>query len=491
MENGNERQVLDQVLNRVRRKLLFQTFAATFMRSAIFGLPAGALAVAIFQRTNQPAAALWSVAGLVGLLCVISAVVAFRGLGQRLDSALRLDSTAGLKDRITSAYEFLNEKQLGPIEAVQVSDAVRHAKALDVKTTFRFAWPRYSSYLPVAIIVLAISFLIPPMLSKAPAKVAMDAVKQSQLAQLRELQDELQNSETKELQDELKKLQQIKKQFEKGEISERDMMLQLGRLDENLRQKISQMGVENLESEMNTMVPHLASAAATAQAAEALKENKLDKAAEELQKLADKINKGDLPKDQQKQLAATLGVCASKLGNKDSGSFGKDCANASDALQKSDSKSFASACKSMCNKLGMLKKCQSMKSCCNKIGMCKSCMGQCNNKELGFKIGQQSFSKGKGGLKAGTSTAGNPLGDANRLADWWRKTLNIAGEAGTGPVETETEVTEGQLSQSQTELKNVQANYAAAAEEVIEKEDIPLSHRYHVKRYFQSIRPQD
>src|ERR1043166_7346977 len=39
--------------------------------------------------------------------------------------------------------------------------------------------------------------------------------------------------------------------------------------------------------------------------------------------------------------------------------------------------------------------------------------------------------------------------------------------------------------------KEVHANYAAVAEEVIEKEDIPLSHRYHVKRYFQAIRPSE
>jgi len=58
-------------------------------------------------------------------------------------------------------------------------------------------------------------------------------------------------------------------------------------------------------------------------------------------------------------------------------------------------------------------------------------------------------------------------------------------------VESETEVTDGQMSPSQVDLKQVHANYASVAEEVIEKEDIPLSHRYHVKRYFQSIRPQE
>ena len=69
--------------------------------------------------------------------------------------------------------------------------------------------------------------------------------------------------------------------------------------------------------------------------------------------------------------------------------------------------------------------------------------------------------------------------------------MKVSGEAGAGPVESETEVTDGQMSQSQVDLKQVHANYASVAEEVIEKEDIPLSHCYHVKRYVQSIRPQE
>jgi len=47
------------------------------------------------------------------------------------------------------------------------------------------------------------------------------------------------------------------------------------------------------------------------------------------------------------------------------------------------------------------------------------------------------------------------------------------------------------LSQSKLTAKELHASYAAAAEEVIEKENVPLSHRYHVKRYFQAIRPQE
>jgi hypothetical protein len=318
-------------------------------------------------------------------------------------------------------------------------------------------------------------------------------VKQAQLDQLRELEEqlELRTEASKELQEVVKKLQDIKKQFQEGNISERDVMLELARLDENLRQRTAELGVEKLEGEMNVIVPHLMSSAATLEAATALKEDKLDKAAEELVKLAEKVSKDALTKEQKRGLTMNMGLCASKLGGKENGSFGADFAKASDSLEKSDCDGFASACKAMGDKLGMLKKARGLKLACLKIGNCKSCLGQCNSSELGFQLGLKQPGQKKGGLKAGTAASGNPFGEADRLADSYRNVLRVSGQAGEGPVESETEVTEGQVSQSQLSAKEIHASFAAVAEEVIEKEDIPLSHRYHVKRYFQAIRPQE
>src|SRR5215207_7494287 len=109
----------------------------------------------------------------------------------------------------------------------------------------------------------------------------------------------------------------------------------------------------------------------------------------------------------------------------------------------------------------MLKKCQGMTFACNRLGLSKSCLGQCDSKELGFKTGPKTQGNKKGGLKAGTATAGDPYGEANRLADSYKKMMKVSGEAGAGPVESETEVTDGQMSQSQVDLKQVHANYAS------------------------------
>src|SRR5262249_19677200 len=161
---------------------------------------------------------------------------------------------AKLKDRISSAFEFAVQGQLDEASQVQLRDAIRHAESLDLKQVFRFHWPRFARLLPVAAILLGLAFLGPP--HSAPATKTDVSAKQAQLELLKDLQQELKQQEVKdpELAEVLKQLEKIHRQFEKGEISEREVMLQLGRLDENMRQKAQNLGVENLEAEMNTII---------------------------------------------------------------------------------------------------------------------------------------------------------------------------------------------------------------------------------------------
>ena len=92
---------------------------------------------------------------------------------------------------------------------------------------------------------------------------------------------------------------------------------------------------------------------------------------------------------------------------------------------------------------------------------------------------------------AGTAATGEPLGDGTRLADSYREMVQISGMAGDGPIESEVEEIDGQIGQSQLSAKELYTEYQAVAEQAIESEEIPLSHRFHVKRYFQNIRPEE
>ena len=490
MKTEDQGRNLGKVLRTVRRALFWRGFLSYLSRTALIVLPLLAVAIAGDQRWNagSSAVALCLIGGV--LLALVPLACAFFALGGAVRSALALDQTAALQDRVSSACEFLkNGGELDEARAVQVRDAIARAEKIDCAKVFQFRWPKYSAVLPAVAVLLILSFFMPSV--RPPVvNAAVDLAKAAQIDQLKELERELAGKEEhEELADVLKKLQDLRERFDKGEITERDVLLQLARLDEDLRSKTQETGAENLEAEMNTILPHLMSSAAARQVASAIKEDKLDKAAEELEKLDQKVRKDELSSQDKRELAMNMGMAASKLGGKDKSAFGGDFSQASESLEKSDCEGFSGACKSIGQKLLTMKKCRAMASACNKLGLCKS--GFCQSKERGYNLSPKMMSKGKGGLKAGTAASGNPFGEEARLANSYHKMLQVSGQAGEGPVQSEVEVTEGQLSASQLDLKEVHATYAAVAEEAIEKESIPLSHRFHVKRYFQAIRPQE
>src|SRR5947207_7504595 len=300
MEPQSEREILERLLAEVRRRIFLNTMAETLVRGSVVTLPLAAILIAVDQRWHgRPSGLVIAGATLIGLLA-FSIAKGLKGLGARVSSALTLDERARLKDRISSACEFLDEGELDQARRTQVQDALNHARALDFKMVFRLKWPRFSALLPAVGLALLLSLLVPPISRPTSVMAAADPFKQAQLKQLDELQRELQakGQAEKELKDVLKKLHAIQRQVEKGQLSERDLMLELARLDQKLRQKTAELGLENLEAEMNTIVPHLMSSAATREAETALQEDKLDKAAEELGKLAEKVKQEKLTQEQ-------------------------------------------------------------------------------------------------------------------------------------------------------------------------------------------------
>lgn len=506
MSSRNSREILASTLAKARRRLYFQSLRGFLARTLLVALPLTAVVVAADQYWLAGFYSPAIVAGAVGLSLAACAIYAAWRLGTQLHAAVELDERADLRGRISSAWEFLHERRLDEARLAQVHDAVEHAKALELKPLFRPERWRYARLIPLFMVILALSFLVPSKVHPPAAEAAVNRVRELQLSELRSLQEDLKTvgEEEKDLTEVLKKLKDIEKRFEQGDIKDRDVMIELARLDENLTKKMAEMGVENLAGEMNQLLPHLSASQATQAVAQAVKEEQLDKAAAEMDKVAEKVQKGELSEEQKKEMALNMGVAASKLGTKSQSSFGGDFQKASEAMKSGDSAEFSEAGKSIGNKMksvGQHKKMQSMRK---RISLCKSCLGQqnkcsscngsgckaCNGKGQG-RGEKEGEGGGKGGLKAGTKAAGDPLGDGTRLADSYREMIKVTGTAGEGPVESEVEVTEGETSDSQIAAKEMYEEYAAVAEQAIEREEIPLSHRFHVKRYFQAIRPAE
>lgn len=501
------RQRLERILASARETLFLQALLMAFIRVSVVVMPVAAVGVAISQRwfAGQGSLSIF----LLTLAVILGApgVLAFRRWHSPESAAQTVDTRASLKSRIASAWHFLKQPDVDPARQAQIQDAARHAEKLNVSQVLCNRTPRIVYATPLVALAFVLSFMVPPKVMIEDVDAAVQSRKAHQMEELQALAQELTPiaEEEEEIGAILEKLREIQERFETGAMPERDVMIELSRLDENLQRRLNQLGVENMSGEVNTIMPQLAASSAAKAVASALKENKLDKAAQEMEKVAKNAEKGDLSEEDKKQLATNMGVAASKLGSKSQGSFGGDFAKGAESLKSGDTEGFKSASKSIGNKFRSVKQFRALKKSRGLLSMCKTSLGlhakecaSCSGKGCGSCNGTGlSQSKGlgngggKGGLKAGTAATGSPFGDSSRLADSYREMVRVTGMAGEGPVQSEVEVTEGQTSQSQVEVKDLYSEYAAVAEQAIEREEIPLSRRFHVKRYFQAIRPQE
>lgn len=491
-----ERARLHSLLASIRRRIFLQEFFDFSIRTALLAFPLGAAAIA-FNQFFGPHVGSWQILlGSVLATLTFAALRAALELRERSAAALAFDAKADLRDRVSSALSFLQRRgKIRAPEELQIADALQQAEAMSANRLFRIRIPGRSAWFVLASLLLAASFFVSGP-SPVETQAAVDDAKLLQIEELDHLEKELEeetavDEEDSELRETLEKLRQLKEQFQKGELSDRDLMIELARLDDALRQQRRELGVQRLEEELNLIVPHLAGGAETKQVAQAIQKNQLEQAAEKLESLSEKVRKEELDESKKKQIAMNMGAAASKLGKASSNSFSGDFSAASEALKNSDAEEFGAACQAIGDKLQRVGQAGKMAKAADKLGQCKASIGQCNAKIGGYAKNESNQNDKKGGLRAGTGASDDPLGDPARLEKGYRQLLQLASQAGEGPVETETEITEGQLSPSQLAIKNLHAEFEAVAEAAIENETIPLSHRFHVKRYFQTIRPKE
>ena len=508
-------------IQRVRRQWVIRSAIRNCVQFGMFVLPIAATLVAVDIRFGEGA---W-----IGTIILVSALLslivpciwAWTKRGSLLHSAIILDDRAELKDRISSAWEFLRDDELDAFRLAQIHDAIERAESLDTAHLFRPELGRKWLMLCMGLIVFVMSFLIPPLVIDDQALASITPRKVSQIEQLQILEKELEElgEEDTEIKKVLEKLKKIDKEFSEGDMSERDLMIELGRLEQELAKQMGDQGVENLSEELEKITPHLAANEMSSEIAKALEQKQFSKASEELKKLGEKLKQGKMSKEQLQQLSKDMKLAGSKTNSDKQNSFGKDLKSASESIKEGNNKKsdkFSQASKSMSNKFSQLGTQQSMKKMRNQLKMTKSMLGQqgqCPNpgkcdkqgkcdgsgqcqgqgKKPGQGQGQKPGGQGNkpGGLEAGSGSDGTLDAERQRLEKSFKEMMKVTGIQVDGETQSQTEVLDGGQGTSQMSASDLYAEYASVAEQAIEHEDIPVSHRHHVKEYFQAIRPEE
>ena len=104
--------------------------------------------------------------------------------------------------------------------------------------------------------------------------------------------------------------------------------------------------------------------------------------------------------------------------------------------------------------------------------------------------GQSPSAPGAEGLGAGTEHDPTMLDDPTRHGGT-RQTVRVDGEQNDGPSRSEVILGSAQRGFANRPYRDVYTDYSDHAEEVLERDRVPPGHRFHVRRYFQLIRPRE
>jgi len=477
------------------------------LRAMVIGALAGSifvLLVELIRRTTGLWDSPWpQLVMIVGIPAATLAFTLLRRPSWRV-AAAAVDRHYRLKDRTSSALQFLSQPQLTVVQQLQVADAVQALERLRADQVVPLRAPRYlqSALLLVAVAtVLALLPLrgsdvqaVPP--EAIPGIVAEAASIQEQIE---DLDDLAQENEDEQLEQLVEDLRETAEAMEAEEVDVPEALAKLSQMQQAIMHVQAQFNVALVDQHLANVGQALALAAPLKQVGKALQEAKHEEASAMLQAPMPPLPRraAHAVKQQLERIAeamqqaglGALGQATSELGDGIGGgrsAAGRPTANRFARLVKRHAhrRRANQMLRRQLTRLG-----ESKRRCLmsRKPGACSACRGAgCAACRSG--VGGNPSASDRPSNKWGTAVAGNIDGPPTGIAAQ-RFELPVTGQMGDGPSDVEIEsAPEGRQRAART-YRDVYREYRKLSDAVLESEPLPLGHRQTIKRYFELIRP--
>lgn len=468
-------------------------------------------------------------AGAILACSVPAALVQFMFRSRNLTTtAVLADSRLRLKEKVSSALEFGRDEELDQElrqwKSAAVMDAWRAVSSINLSSAFPWKNPREAGWMWIPVLALLISVFVLPEFAllngrgEAEAQTAeakriekeLTAYLQRQTVK-REI-EEKKRTEVAKLSDEI---QDLATELSKGQIDKRQALSKLSSQERNW---------EKRKEELMKRMPQINPGAdptmkkLTGGLLKQLQNAEYDEAAKTMQTLQKQIKMGNIsPEDMQRlskemeQMSAMMdmNMPLSKMlqGAAESLNSG-NMQLSQNALQLAEGemmdlkemleqiammedalKDLKNAKMAFSGKPGQCKKCGAL---FNKDGECSACNGNGKSKigkfaKTGLWAPGDSRNQGAGMGKAGIGRGGKASfedTDVTMTADQLRAKLQKGPVAGILPVDGQSVQTDSTITVEETMFE-----YKQAAEDALNKEQIPVAYRNHVRAYFESLNP--
>lgn len=403
------------------------------------------------------------------------------------DAAAAVDRHYRLKDRTGTALRFLDDPHAGVFHHLQIADALAHLERVDARTAAPVNVPRSVVHAGAAFAVVVALVAVPNGVDRAKAAVSValpqivaeaEHLERSMIERIERLAEG--EEAFRSLLDELGEL--VGEMKEPG-VDERDALEKLSKMEAAIAGLLAEYDLKAMDAKLKQLAEALAPAQELKDASKSLRDEKYDRAAEQL----DRVDPSKIsPKEAQTlaeklhELAETMEAGPEKLI--------EAASEMAEGLDQQDDVQIASGADKMASvsrqqatrkKIGARLQAQLAELAAAKT-RCRDGANGGNNKEKSDQPGDSW----------GVAPSNKPFGDPTTPPlDAQRQRQEITGTHGEGPSEKEAVRAAGQHEDAARGYRDVYQEYQKMSEAVLESEPLPLGHRETIRRYFELIHP--
>ena len=493
-----EKMILEKIRH-VRRRLNVQGYFQTLAKFLLIGLIVCVPVVIVDSVISSFNIAPYVFACVAAGIAVVALIVRLVRPVDLHEAARAIDIDGSLKDRVVSGLEQIERKTNETLTTLQLEDTTKRLQTIPLKQVARYRVPRETKYAAlVAIFVVAFSFVeffAPPATSTEidySPQIAAEA--DVLLNTIDEAIKEAELSEDEELKEILEEIEKRTQELKEPQIAPKEALARMTELTALLKTKIDPVKMAQQEALMKGLGQQFIGNPILGEFGQKLKKGDYKEAADKL----DKVSK-DLPKFEQEQkqnLSDELKRAGNSLNDSDLSELGGKLSGAGSAMEGNDTEGaqqkLGEASKNIRNfdlQKNRNQKLEDLLSACEE---CKNCIAACCAGGNGDKLGNglTNLLSDKPSDSAGAKTSETQSGGLTSLDS----TLNLEqlkGVQGEGDSSVETTKASAEGQESSLSYKDAYMKYQKLSEDALTEEQIPLSYKFYVKRYFESIKPAE
>lgn len=493
-----EKMILEKI-RQVRRRLNVQSYFHTLAKFLLIGLLVCAPIVIVDSLISSFNLSPYIFACVAAGIAAVAFIVCLIRPVDLHEAARAIDVDGSLKDRVVSGLEQIERKSNETLTELQLQDTTNRLQTIPLNQVAKYTVPRETKYAAlVAIFVVAFSFIeffAPPATSTEidySPQIAAEA--DVLLNTLEEAKIEAELSEDEELKEIIEEIEKRTQELKKPQIAPKEALARMTELTNLLKTKIDPVKMAQQEALMKGLGQQFIGNPILGEFGQKLKKGDYDEAADKLDKVSKDIPKFD--QEQKQNLSDELKRAGNSLKDSDLSGLGGQLSGAGNALEGNDSEGaqqkLSESSKSIRNFDLLKNRNQKLEDLLCACEECKNCIAACCGSGQGNSLGQglTKLLSDKPSNKAGMKTSETQHGDLTSLDS----TLNLEqlkGVQGEGDSSVETTKASAEGQESSLSYKDAYMRYQKLSEDAMTEEQIPLSYKFYVKRYFESIRPAE